>query len=59
MRPIEFITDINRYNNTIGEEMYARTEQDLIITDGTKKYKVLSYYLTEKGMVLDIEVDGV
>jgi hypothetical protein len=55
MKPVEFLTDVDHYNTPLGAQMEARTEKDLIITDGEHQYEVLSYYFTTKGMCLDIQ----
>ena len=56
MRPIEFLTHVEQYNAPHGGMMHAILEQNLIIVDKDHKtYKILSYYPTEEGMVLDIE----
>lgn len=54
MKPVEFLTNVGQYNEPIGQEMDARVNKDLIITDGEKYFEVLSYYWTPKGMCLDI-----
>lgn len=55
MKPLEFLTDVGQHNERHGDMMEAITNKDLIITDGEHSYRVLSYYLTKKGMCLDIE----
>jgi hypothetical protein len=55
MKPIEFITDVGQYNASVGIEMEARVNKELIITDGVFHYEILSYYWTPKGMCLDIQ----
>ena len=54
MKPVEFLIDVCHHNRPVGDEMDARVNKDLIITDGEKEYEVLSYYWTPKGMCLDI-----
>ena len=57
MKPIEFITSIDQYNNTFGEQMEAITEENLVIQSSPNTFwEVLGYYYCREtgNMVLDI-----
>lgn len=55
MKPIEFLTHVESYNDPHGKMMELITESELKISDGHNEYRVLSYYPTYTGMCLDIE----
>lgn len=56
MKPIEFITSIDQYNNSFGEQMEAITEENLVIQSKSGFWQVLSYYYCREtgNMVLEI-----
>ena len=54
MTPLDFITECDQYNTPAGDWLEALSKQ-LIIRSSNSEWEILSYYLTEYGMCLDIQ----